>query len=418
MRYVLIGAGPAGVVAAETLRKADSAGEIVLLGDEAEPPYSRMALPYFLVGTIDEAGTYLRKSDSHYEDLGITFRHARAEKVDPQKKKVALAGGKALAYDRLLVATGSSTTSPRIPGIDLPGVHPCWTLADAREIARLAAPDGHVVLIGAGFIGCIVLEALIKRRAKVTVVEMADRMVPRMMNATAGGLIKAWCQGRGITVLTETRVVAIEKGGPAGAPLRVTLDRGKPLEAGLVVVATGVRPNIGFLEGSGVETDFGIRVDSHLRSSVDGIYAASDVAQGPDFMGGWSVHAIQPTAVEHGRIAALNMAGGNATYHGSLAMNVLDTAGLVSSSFGQWQGVKGGDSVERVDEANFRYIRLEFDGEVLVGAICLGRTDQIGVLRGLIQSRVRLGEWKRRLIDDPQRISEAYVACMQSKVGR
>jgi len=410
MRYVLIGAGPAGVVAAETLRKADPEGDILLLGDEPEPPYSRMALPYFLVGTIDEAGTYLRKSETHYDDLGITFRHARALKIDPAGKTVALEGGENVPYDRLMIATGSRTVPPPVPGIGLPGVHPCWTLADSRAIVGRAAPDSRVVLMGAGFIGCIVLESLIKRGVRPTVVEMADRMVPRMMNAAAGGLIKKWCATKGIEVLTSTKVTAIEDTGEARDPLRVVLDKGAPLRAALVVVATGVRPNIAFLEGSGIETDFGIRVDSHLKSSVDDVYAAGDVAQGPDFMGGWSVHAIQPTAVEHGRIAALNMAGGNASYHGSLAMNVLDTAGLVSSSFGQWQGVEGGDSVERMDEERFRYIRLEFDGERLVGAICLGRTDQIGMLRGLIQSRVRLGEWKARLMEDPQRISEAYVA--------
>lgn len=410
MRYVLIGAGPAGVVAAETLRKADPGGDILLLGDEPEPPYSRMALPYFLVGTIDEAGTYLRKSETHYGDLGIAFRHARALRIDPVGRTVALEGGESVPYDRLMIATGSRTQRPPIPGIDLPGVHPCWTLADSREIVRRAAPDSRVVLMGAGFIGCIVLESLIKRGVKPTVVEMADRMVPRMMNAAAGGLIKKWCATKGIEVLTSTRVTAIEDTGEARDPLRVMLDKGAPLRAALVVVATGVRPNIAFLEGSGIETDFGIRVDSHLKSSVDDVYAAGDVAQGPDFMGGWSVHAIQPTAVEHGRIAALNMAGGNASYHGSLAMNVLDTAGLVSSSFGQWQGVEGGCSVERMDEARFRYTRLEFDDECLVGAICLGRTDQIGMLRGLIQSRVRLGDWKARLMEDPQRISEAYVA--------
>jgi len=413
MRYVLIGAGPAGVVAAETLRKADPKGDIVLLGDEPEPPYSRMALPYFLVGTIDEAGTYLRKSETHYDDLAVDFRHARALKVDPAARAVALEGGETLSYDRLLIATGSRTQRPPIPGIERPGVHPCWTLADSREIVRRAAPDGRVVLMGAGFIGCIVLEALIKRGVKPTVVEMADRMVPRMMNAAAGGLIKKWCASKGIEVLTSTQVTAIEDTGEARDPLRVVLDKGAPLRAALVVVATGVRPNIGFLKGSGIKTDFGIVVDSHLKSSADGVYAAGDVAQGPDFMGGWSVHAIQPTAVEHGRIAALNMAGGNATYHGSLAMNVLDTAGLVSSSFGQWQGVEGGESTERMDEARFRYTRLEFDGDRLVGAICLGRTDQIGMLRGLIQSRVKLGEWKGRLMEDPQRISEAYVACTQ-----
>lgn len=410
MRYVLIGAGPAGVITAETLRKADPSGEIVLLSDEPEPPYSRMALPYFLVGTIDEPGTYLRKTEGYYAGLGIHFRHTRAESIDTAVGAVNLAGGDTLPYDRLLIATGSSTVKPPIPGIDLPGVHPCWTLPDAREIVRYATPDCHVVLMGAGFIGCIVLESLLKRGVKLTVVEMSDRMVPRMMNAAAGGLIKKWCENKGIRVLTSTKITGIEQTDRKTDPLRVVLDQGEPVRASLAVVATGVRPNIGFLEGSSIETDFGVKVDRHLRSGVKNVFAAGDVAQGPDFMGGWSVHAIQPTAVEHGRIAGLNMAGGNATYHGSLAMNVLDTAGLISSSFGQWQGVKGGESAERVDAGQFRYIRLEFEEDRLVGAICLGRTDHIGTLRGLIQSRAKLGEWRQKLMDDPNRITEAYVA--------
>ena len=122
------------------------------------------------------------------------------------------------------------------------------------------------------------------------------------------------------------------------------------------------------------------------------------------------MHAIQPTAADHGRIAAVNMAGGDAAYQGSLAMNVLDTAGLVSVSFGRWQGVKGGDFAEALDKSRNRYIRLAFSGDCIVGALALGRTDHVGVLRGLIQTRGRLGDWKQKLIADPHLIMDAYVA--------
>ena len=158
----------------------------------------------------------------------------------------------------------------------------------------------------------------------------------------------------------------------------------------------------------------GIVVDDHLQSSIPDIYAAGDCAKSPDFSNqGWAVHAIQPTAVDHGRLAALNMTGKNAEFHGSLSMNVLDTAGLISASFGAWDGVEGGESAQSLDEERFRYMRLEFDGDVLVGALSLGRTDHIGVLRGLIQTRVHLGAWKDKLKRDPHLITEAYVACTQ-----
>ena len=145
-------------------------------------------------------------------------------------------------------------------------------------------------------------------------------------------------------------------------------------------------------------------------SSVDGIYAAGDCAQGPDFStGGWSVHAIQPTAVDHARVAALNMVGQDAPYRGSLVMNVLDTMGLVSVSYGAWEGVDEGEQSVVVDEEGFKYLRLEFLGDHIVGALSLGRTEHVGVLRGLIQNRTPLGEWKTILMANPQRYMEAYV---------
>jgi len=412
MTYVILGAGPAGVIAAETVHKVDPAQDVVLIGDEPEPPYSRMALPYYLTGKIGEEGTYLRKSADHYSDLNIRVVRDRASGIGLNDRTVALAGGGSQAFDSLLIATGSHPIKPPIQGLDLPGVHHCWTLEDARNIVRLAEAGKPVILIGAGFIGCIILESLLDRGVDLTIVEAGDRMVPRMMDATAGGFIKRWCETKGVRVLTSTQVTKVESGEKEA--LKVTLDNGETSEAALVVVATGVKANADFLGNCGIETKNGIVVDEYLQTSVEGIYAAGDCAEGPDFStGGWSVHAIQPTAADHGRIAALNMARRRARFNGSLVMNVLDTAGLISCSFGAWDGVERGEHSEVMDESRFKYMRLEFLDDVVVGALSLGRTDHVGVLRGLIQTRVRLGDWKARLIEDPQRIAEAYVACTQ-----
>jgi NADPH-dependent 2,4-dienoyl-CoA reductase/sulfur reductase-like enzyme len=416
MEHVIIGAGPAGVIAAETLRKVAPTAKVTIVGDEKEPPYSRMALPYYLIEKIDEKGTYLRKNGSHFQDKGINLIQDRVTSIDTRGKHLTLQKGGSVKYDRLLIATGSHPISPPIPGIDLPGVYPCWTLEDGRNIANKAKNGSDVVLMGAGFIGCIILEALAERGVNLTVIEMGDRMVPRMMNQTAGNLIKKWCQEKGVTVHTSTKIEAIEKaGGLLKKGLKVKLSNGETMKADLVISATGVKSNIQFLEGSGIKTDEGILVNEYLQTSIPDIYAAGDVCQGIDFSTGeYSVQAIQPTAADHGRIAAMNMAGRKTRHQGSVNMNVLDTMGLISSSYGLWMGVKGGDSVELNDPERYRYLSLQFEDDILVGAQSLGLTEHVGVLRGLIQTRLPLGKWKDQLMKDPTRIMEAYLGATQS----
>jgi NAD(P)H-nitrite reductase large subunit len=414
MKHVIIGAGPSGVVAAETLRKANPSADITLIGDEPAPPYSRMAIPYLLIENINEEGTYLRSLD-HYEKQNIRYLNHRVASVDTDAKQLSFDDGSDISYDKLLIATGSHPISPPIEGIDLPKVHSCWTLADARQIASLAKSGSNVVLMGAGFIGCIILEALVKRGVNLSVIEMEDRMVPRMLDEKAGGLLKKWCIDKGINVLTSTKIMAIKENMDA---MTVELDNGESLSADLVISATGVRANTAFLEGSGIETDHGILVNDKLQTNIANIYAAGDVAQAKDFSTGeYIVQAIQPTATDHGRIAALNMAGQIVAHNGSINMNVLDTLGLITHSFGLWMGIDDGDSVEIYNPDAYKYMNLRFgigdQEDILVGASTLGTTQHIGVLRGLIESKIHLGEWKQRLMQDPTRIMEAYLSSTQ-----
>ena len=412
MKHLIIGAGPAGVIAAENLRRLDADASITLVCGEPEPPYSRMALPYMLAEDVGEDGTHLRHTEGHYDKLKVTLCRDQVTAVDAQGHTVTLKSGASLPWDRLLVATGSHTVRPPIPGMDLPGIENCWTLEDARAISERARPGSRVVLMGAGFIGCIVLEALAARKVELTVIEMADRMLARMMDETGGRMLARWCEKHGVQVMVGTKVTQVAK---ADGGLQLETDKGDAITADLVVCATGVKPNIAFLDGTGVKTDAGILVDRFLQTNVPGIYAAGDVAQGPDFSTGkQEVHAIQPTASEHGRIAAHNMAGHPTPFRGSLSMNVLNTLGLVTSSFGLWMGVEGGERALAVDAERFRYLRLEFKDDVVVGALAMGLTQHVGVIRGLVQTKVHLGEWKEKLMHDPLRVMEAYLACTQA----
>ena len=414
MHHLILGAGPAGVIAAETIRKHARGDSITLVGDEREPPYSRMAIPYLLVGDIGEPGTYLRKQPEHFSRLRIDRVDAQARHVDIAARTVTLDDGQTLTFDRLLIATGSHPVRPPIPGLDLPGVETCWTLADARAIAERARPGARVLQMGAGFIGCIIMEALQKRGVQLSVVEMGDRMVPRMMGPVAGGMIRDWCEQQGVQVFTGHKVERIERG--EGDALKVHLSGGKVLDADLVISATGVRPAIGFLENSGITCLLGVLTDERMQTNVPGIYAVGDCAEAFDpFTGKTVVSAIQPNAAEQARVAALNMVGQDTTLKVVTQINVLDTLGLISTSFGNWQGVPGGEQAELTDTAAGRHLSLQFKDDVLIGCNSVGLTEHVGVMRGLVEGQVRLGEWKDVLLRDPLRLPEAYLACAQGQ---
>jgi NAD(P)H-nitrite reductase large subunit len=237
-------------------------------------------------------------------------------------------------------------------------------------------------------------------------------MVPRMLDDKAGGLLEQWCKNKGIDVHTSCSVESVSSAGDG--QVEVALSDGGKLGAALVITATGVKANTDLLAGTGIETEFGVLVNQRMQTSDADVYAAGDVAQGVDLSTGkQEVQAIQPTATDHGRIAALNMAGQGSEHHGTLNMNILDTVGLISCSFGLWMGVDGGDSAELYNPDEFQYINLQFDGDHLVGASSVGKTQHIGVLRGLIESKIHLGDWKDRLMQDPTAVMEAYVACTQ-----
>jgi len=406
MNFVIIGAGSAGVRAAETLRENAPDASITLVSGEPGEPYSRMAIPYILTGAIDEDGARQRRSHNHLQGLGIRYLNCKALQVHagPDGGQVDLEDGSKLEYDRLLVATGSSPSLPPIPGTDLPGVVTCWTLEDARLIAAQLVPGARVIMLGAGFVAGVCMKSLVGSGVQLSVVAGRSGQILRSMMTPVGShMLQRWLEGRGVDVITTGRTLRIEPGP------RLVMDT-RTIDADLIILATGVQPNVSFLEGTGAEIRTGVVIDDHMRTTVPQVYAAGDVAQGRDFSTGeWVVHALQPTATEHGRIAALNMAGKIVAYRGSLSMNVLDSVGLISHTFGLWEGLAGGDNTEVVDEANFIYTRLCFDADLLIGAITIGHPQHVGAIRGLIQSRRHLGPWKEQLMKNPHLVMDALV---------
>lgn len=234
-------------------------------------------------------------------------------------------------------------------------------------------------------------------------------------------MIRDWCEAKGVQVFTSTKVESIT----AGSPLQVKLSNGSTVEADLVISAAGVRPAIGYLKDSGIQCLLGVLTDEHLQTNVPGIFAAGDCAEALDKVSGkMIVSAIQPNAAEQARIAAANMVAfargtpANAALKGVTQINVLDTLGLISTSFGDWQGVPGGEHVELTDMQAGRHLSLQFGGEqgdVLVGCNSVGWTQHVGVMRGLVEGQIQLGEWKDKLMQNPTLLVEAYLASAQNQ---
>lgn len=414
--HVIIGGGPAAQSAIEAIRQLDKECGLTVISNE--PMYARMALPYFIAGEKPEELMFTA-SDDYFAKMKVTFVNKAAAAIDTKAKTVSVNGSDQVNYDTLLIATGSSPVKLPIPGADLEGVMNLWTLDDARACANCIREGSKVVFIGAGFIGLIVLNALFKRKCELSVVEIADQILPRMLDSASSGLVEGWLHAKGVSVHTGNSVTGVSQ--LANGQKSVALKNGTTLTADLVIMSAGIRANIGFLNGSGLATDQGILVDDLLQTNVQGVYAAGDCAQGPDVLGdSKAVHAIQPTAVEHGKVAGANMAGRKTEYRGSLIINILDVCGLQCASFGNWGGdrqdaARGKDFTAVTNATRPTYRKYVWKEKRIAGAIFVGRPDDlamlndVGMVKGLIQSKTNLGEWKKYLKENPFDVRRAYI---------
>ncbi len=411
-RHLIIGGGTAGMNAIRTIREEEAERSTITLVS-AEKPYSRMVLPYYLDRSIAESHVFTATARV-LADWGVTTQLGkRASALDTKANVCTLDDGTAVEYDDCLIATGSSAVRAPVPGAEGPGVHSFWTLDQARGVLAQIQPGSHVVMVGAGFIAFTILNSILSLGAKLTIVEVAPRILPRMIDDTGAGLVQAWLEKNGVAVRPGAKLTRIDD---AKGRRRLKMAAGGDLVADVVIMATGIRTNLDWLKGSDVKISQGVVVDDHLRSSVPNVYAAGDVAEGPDLIGETNaVHAIEPTAQEHGRIVGANMAGKDVRYRGSLIINIVEVCHLDVASFGAWDEAKAETaSGVKVDRPAYR--KLLWRGDRLTGAIILGpssdiwTTNDVGMLKGLVQSGVSLGAWKAHLKKNPFDIKPAFIA--------
>jgi NAD(P)H-nitrite reductase large subunit len=397
-----VGAGPAGLTVAERFRQYDREADVTMLSAETVPPYAPPAMAdHFLTGRDD---TLFWKGKDVCERLEVDLQSgATVGTIRPASKEVVLASGAVVPYDRLVLASGSRLYAP-VTGNDQEGVCNFKSLTAARELVERARRGDaqRAIIVGAGFIGVEVAILLAELGLTVTVVEMLDRVMPRMLDRETADIVRADLEARGIEIRLETRALAF-----AGAPRvdRVELEGGE-LAGDVFVAATGLKPNIEFLRGTGINVDWGIGVDDHLRTNVADVYAAGDVAEAHDRLTGEKyVHAIFPNAVAQGEIVALNLAGFDTRYSGAESMNSLKHLGLPIMAV----GARRGDEELRWQSGKALRKLFLVDGRI-VGFRLSGDIRGAGVYRSLMLRRVDVTPVRTRLLDPRFGVADLALA--------
>lgn len=376
-RIVILGGGIAGVSAAEAARQAAPAAEITLVSGEPDPPYWRLNLTRLLAGEITEDAIPLHPASWYAEQRIHLLSGVNATAVDPVNHEVHLPNGETILFGKLVIAAGANAFLPPWPGSNLGHVLTVRTLADARAILQQVRPGLRCLCIGGGILGLETAGALAKHGAAVTLLEGSEWLMPRQLPRTGGEILARHVATRGIHLRPISRVREIL--GDDKAATGVLLEDGVTLPADLLLVTTGIRPNLTLATAAGLHTQHGIVVDDLLTTSHPDILAAGDVAEHRGVL-----YGLWPTAQFQGTLAGLNAAGQRSAFGGIPRSNVLKVLDLHVFSIGQFEPP---DAAARVldQETDGTYLRFVFQEGRLCGAILIGRIGLDAMLKTAIE---------------------------------
>jgi NADPH-dependent 2,4-dienoyl-CoA reductase/sulfur reductase-like enzyme len=402
-RYLIVGTGPAGIRAAETIRSQDASGDILLVSDDRHGYYSRPGLAYYLTGEISEKILF-PFGEEDFRHLKVQRQRALVTHLDPKAHHVGLDGGERLSYDRLLLATGSHAVMPSIPGIELEGVVKLDNLEDARRILKHCRRASSAVVVGGGITALELVEGLRARRVDTHYFLRRDRYWGNVLDETESRIVEERLRHEGIQLHTHTELTEIL--GKGGRVTGVHTQDGRRIRCSLVAVAIGVRPRLDLVNGSGLKIERGILVDDHLRTSAADVFAAGDVAQVYDPLSGRAIlDTLWGAALAQGKAAGLNMAGRSDAYRKAVPFNVTRLAGLTTTIIGtvgrgrdaDLLGIARGDSetwrqlpdaITAQSDFDVNRLRVMVAERTLLGAIVMGDQTLSQPLHHLITHQV------------------------------
>jgi NAD(P)H-nitrite reductase large subunit len=436
-KYLIIGAGAAGVSAIEAIRSQDPTGEITQIYDDTAGYYSRPGLAYYLTGEVSEDSLYPFQ-DSDFDRLKVKRIHGQAKRILPLEHQVELSNGNYLSYNRLLIATGAKATSTKVPGFELEGVIKLDSLDDVHHILKYARRRRTAVIVGGGITALELVEGFRARGLTVHYFLRGDRYWPNVLDETESHIVEKRLKEEGIQIHYQIEMAEII--GKRGKVSGVLTTDGKEINCDVMGIAIGIQPKKAIAEASGIRTGRGISVNEYLNTSVGDIYAAGDVAEVYDpTIGKAILDSLWGPARKQGYIAGLNMAGKKVPYYKGIPFNVTRLAGLTTTIIGSLGsceedadvvGIVRGESEgwrqmpdAIVTQANFDVNRLRvLVGEShLVGALLMGDQTLSRAIHHLIVNQIDISPIREKLLNSGHSITDViadYWAEMASNNGR
>ena len=398
VKYLIIGNSAGGIGAAEAIRTVDKSSGITIISDEPYPAYSRPLISEYLAERCSLERMLFRPADFYDKNNIRTLLGKKAKRLDTDEHIVELETGDKISWEKLLLATGGLPIVLPMKGAEKNGVFTFITLDDAKTIDQHLNETTCAVVIGGGLIGVSATEALVKRGAEVTVVEMKERILNTILDEEASALEDTALRKTGINIITGHTVTDInsEKETVSG----VTLDDGIQIPCNLVIIAIGVRPRTELVANTGIKVNHGIVVDRHMATSSPSIYACGDAAEAYDVIyGECRLTPIWPNAYLGGRVAGFNMAGRPTEYPGGTAMNSMKYFGLDVVSAGVVTPPDNSYEVLSKNHDN-AYHKVVLKDGLVVGMVFAGNIEKSGIVFNLIRDKIKAESFKQVLVAD------------------
>ena len=385
-RYVIIGNGVAAAGCIEGIRSTDRDGEITVISAEKHEVYCRPLISYYLEGKTDLTRMNYRAEDFYSKNAVRVIYGESATAINPDDSTVTISDGSVLPYDAVCVAAGSSPFVPPMEGLDtVEKKYSFLTLDDALALEQAITPESRVLIVGAGLIGLKCAEGIQERVASITVCDLANRVLSSILDDECAALMQKTLEEHGIQFLLGDSVAKFEPDGSGSYVAHMKSGADAPFD--VLVLAVGVRANTGLVKEIGGNVNRGIVVDNRLATSIPGIYAAGDCAEGYDVtIGANRVLAIFPNAYMQGHAAGVNMAGGDELFDCGMPMNSIGFFGLHAMTAGAYEG----ECYEETTPESIK--RLYVKDDLLKGFLLIGCHERAGIYTSLIRNRTPLSE--------------------------